>query len=112
MPQRRGPLNQLPAIVARSEPGGILVALRNDTEDRQVFVDPVLDHLLIEYSHASGGNVVCSVRVNDHTLGPGDATAPIFVPLDERAGPAKIEFLCTEYTANTKLVAKTGVTVP
>ena len=112
MPQRRGPLEQLPAIVARSEPGGILVSLQNDTEDRQVFVDPMLDHLLIEYSNAVGGAVVRFVGVPGHTLGPGDATAPTFVSLEDRAGPVRVEFVCTQYSGNTKLVARTDVTVP
>lgn len=111
-PQRRGPLCQLPAIVARSESGGVLVALRNDTEDRQVFVDSVLDHLLIEYMDASGEKSVRVVAVPGRTLGPGDETEQVFVPLEERAGPARVEFVCTQYTANTRLEARTEVTVP
>jgi hypothetical protein len=110
--RRGGPVTQLPAIVARAEPGGIFVSLRNDTEDQQVFLDPAWDHLVIEYSRASQGEAARVVHVPGRTLGPGEETQAVFVPLDERAGPAKVEFVSTQHTANTRLVAKTAVAVP
>jgi hypothetical protein len=88
------------------------VFLRNGTEDRQVFIDPARDRLVISYSRASGVDSELVVRVAERTLGPGEETEAVFVALEERAGPARVEFESTDQAANSRLVARTAFVLP
>ena len=105
-------VHQLPKIVARFEDEGVVVALMNDTQARDVVLDPNSDRIVVEYETADQEDPVRRVRrlPMDElmVLAPGERIDPVFVPLGEDRTRVSISF--EHYHAHG--VVRTTATLP
>ncbi len=105
-------VQQLPKILARFEDEGVVVALLNDTQARDVVLDPSSDRIVVEYETAGQEDPVRHVRrlpVDERmVLAPGERVDPVFVPLGEDRTRISISF--EHYHAHG--VVRTTATLP
>ena len=91
-PSGAEPVLQLPKIVGHLEREGVVVTLSNDASDRLVVIDCNEDRLVVEYQSSPDSPIVRHVPVAARTLAPGEATAPVFIPLEGRRESVKVRF--------------------
>lgn len=105
---------QLPEIVARSVPGGVVVTLGNDSSRLTVVITEE-DRLIVEYESVRGGPLVREFPADIQTLLPGESAIPAFIALEDRSNSAKptiVRFEHRERLGNGLLTARTEVTIP
>jgi hypothetical protein len=105
---RASPVLQLPKIRAHSERNGIVVILSNDTSNRLVLIDPDKDRIVVEYESVLAGPLIREVSLDARTLACGEATEPVFIPLEGRWESAEVRL---EHR-DRELLVTTSVTIP